>query len=187
MQRPDRSHTRVPLLTVSIVDGIVVIRPHADVDHVDLDATGAVLNSVAAAVACGETVMIDLGDANDGSAGAHDPFTPTEWPQSFDDDLDHVERDVAVLTARVVAPGCIRLGAAHETWTLDVGRRRFCRSAGPVDPKFVGADSWTPIVAIWVTAGRSTLLTATGTYVSAPTRWAATDTDAARAHAIAAA
>ena len=77
-----------------------------------------------------------------------------------------------MLLARVVAPGCIRLGAAHETWTLDIGRRRFCRSAGPVDPKFVGADAWTPIAAVWVTAGRSTLLTTTGTYVSAPTRWA---------------
>jgi hypothetical protein len=187
VQRSDPSHTRVPLLTVSMVDGIVVIRPHVDFDHIDLHATGAVLNSVAAAVACGETVMIDLGDGNDARTGAHDPFTPTEWPHSLDDDLEHVEGDAAVLNARPVAPGCIRLGAAHETWTLDVGRRRFCRSAGPVDPKFVCADSWTPIAAIWVTAGRSTLLMANGMYVSAPTRWAAMAADLQRERAIVAA
>jgi hypothetical protein len=171
VQRSDPSHTRVPPLTVSMVDGIVVFRPHADVDHLDLDATGAVLSGVAAAVSCGETVMIDVGQGSEPSL----PAAPGEWPHSLDDDLEHVEGDVAVLIARVVAPGCIRLGAAHETWTLDIGRRRFCRSAGPVDPKFVTADSWTPITAIWVTAGRSTLLTATGTYVSAPTRWTIVD------------
>lgn len=166
MQRSDPSHTRVPPLTVSMVDGIVVIRPHADVDHLDLDATGAVLSGVAAAIACGETVMIDLG-------AQPSPAAASEWPHGHDDDAAHV--DHSVLLARVVAPGCIRLGAAHETWTLDIGRRRFCRSAGPVDPKFVVADAWTSIAAVWVTAGRSTLLTTTGTYVSAPTRWTTAD------------
>lgn len=169
MQRSDPSHTRVPPLTVSMVDGIVVIRPHADVDHLDLDATGAVLSGVAAAIACGETVMIELGDGAEPSS----PAAPGEWPHGYDDDADHGDR--SALVARVVAPGCIRLGAAHETWTLDIGRRRFCRSAGPVDPKFVGADAWTAIAAVWVTAGRSTLLTTTGTYLSAPTRWTSVD------------
>ena len=167
MQRSEPSHTRVPPLTVSMDDGIVVIRPHADVDHLDLEATGAVLSGVAAAIACGETVMIELGVGAEPAS----PAAPSEWPHGHDDDVGHV--DHSVLLARVVAPGCIRLGAAHETWTLDIGRRRFCRSAGPVDPKFVGADAWTPIAAVWVTAGRSTLLTATGTYVSAMTRWTA--------------
>lgn len=165
MQRSSPSHTRVPPLTVSMVDGIVVIRPHADVDHLDLDATGAVLSGVAAAITCGETVMIELGDGAEPSSAA----APDEWPHGCDDETGPDDR--SVLVARVVAPGCIRLGAAHETWTLDIGRRRFCRSAGPVDPKFVGADAWTSIAAVWVTAGRSTLLTATGTYLSAPTRW----------------
>jgi hypothetical protein len=182
VQRSTTSPTRVPLLTVSMVDGIVVIRPHADYEYIDTDATGAVLNTVAAAVACGETVMIDLGDEH---AATLDPRSPAIWPHSLDDDIEPMPDDTAVLTARIVEPNCIRLGAAHETWTLDVARRRFCRSAGPVDPRFVSSESWTPIAAIWVTAGRSTLLTRGGTYVSTPTRWSATAVDPARASAAA--
>ena len=70
-----------------------------------------------------------------------------------------------------IGPGFLRLDTGCETWTLDLVRHRFCRSATPVDPRFVTAPSWTAIRAAWITADRTTVLTHAGTYVSVPSAW----------------
>jgi hypothetical protein len=155
------SHTGSAPLTVSMVDGVVVIEPPIDID---LESTEALLESMSAAVACGETVMLDL-DHDGGCA-------PDQWPHADHADATHPESTGSTLVARVVGPGYIRVRSREETWTLDVARHRFCRSAAPVDPKFVAAASWTPISAVWVNEHWSTILTYDGTYVSAATNWA---------------
>lgn len=156
MQRSP-SPTRVPLLTVSMVDGVVVIRPQADID---LDATDALRHAVAAAVESGETAMLAL-DAEVASA-------PSEWPRPMSPADGEAPHGCA---AHTVAAGCVRLCAGDEYWTIDVIRQRFCRSATKVDPHFVTADRWTPILAVWISAGRTTVLTERGTYVSTTSNW----------------
>jgi hypothetical protein len=162
VQRSAPTHTVSAPLTVSMVDGIVVLEPPTDID---LEATEALLHTIIAAVGCGETVMLDLD--HDGSCA------PDQWPHAGQsDERGPATDDADRLVVRVVGPGYIRVRSRHETWTLDIARHRFCRSAAPVDPKFVGAESWTPICAVWVDAHRSTILTPEGAYVSAATNWA---------------
>lgn len=156
MQRSP-SPTRVPLLTVSMVDGVVVIRPQADID---LDATDTLRHAVAAAIAGGDTAMLALDEA---VASA-----PSEWPHPVSPRDDEVPQGCA---AHTVAAGYVRLCAGDEYWTLDLVRQRFCRSATAVDPHFVRSDQWTSIVAVWITAGRTTVLTERGTYVSTTSNW----------------
>ncbi len=166
MMRHPRSNVPEPdlrptaQLTVTMVDGIVVIEPPADLDH---DATDALVRMVTAALATGEHVMLHL------DAGRTPE--PDRWPLS---DADaRAATDVAPRPVASIGPGFVRLDTGNDTWTLDLARRRFCRSATPVDPRFVEAPSWTAIRAVWVTAERTTVLTAAGTYVSAPTSWMA--------------
>lgn len=74
-------------------------------------------------------------------------------------------------SASAIGPGFLRLETGGETWTLDLVRHRFCRSASAVDPCFVTAPSWTAIRAAWITSDRTTVLTRAGTYVSVPSVW----------------
>lgn len=167
MPRSAPSYTGSPSLTVTMVDGVVVLEPPADID---LEATEALLHTMTAAIACGETVMLDLD--HDGSCA------PDQWPHAgHHDDHEPPADDAPMLVVRVIGPGYIRVRSRHETWTLDVARHRFCRSASPVDPKFVAAESWTPICAVWVNAHWSTIMTPEGSYVSAATNWALLERD----------
>lgn len=147
-------------LTVTMVAGIVVIEPPHELDH---DATDALVRMVTAALSTGEHVMLrlDAGRAPE----------PDRWPIS-DADARAVP-DIAPRPVVAIGPGFVRLDTGNDTWTLDLARRRFCRSATPVDPRFVESPSWTAIRAAWVTPERTTVLTAAGTYVSAPTSWMA--------------
>jgi hypothetical protein len=147
-------------LTVTMVAGIVVIEPPDDLDH---DATDALVQMVTAALATGEHAMLHL---DSGRAPE-----PDRWPLSAAD--ARTAADVAPRPVTTIGPGFIRLDTGNDTWTIDLGHRRFCRSAAPVDPRFVEAPSWTAIRAAWVTPERTTVLTAAGTYVSAPTTWMA--------------
>jgi len=158
VQRSALSHPGVPLLTISMVDGVVVVAPPAELD---VETTEALVNTVAAATACGETVMVEL--ELDGER------TPTDWPRPHAEQLRSNHQ--AGPPPRVVAPGCVQLAARHEVWTVDLGRRRFCRSADAIDPQFVLADRWTAIRALWATDGRVTILTDAGAYVSASAAW----------------
>jgi hypothetical protein len=157
MERHPRSNANPPQLTVTVAHGVVVIMTPAELDH---DATDALVRTVGAAVTTGETVMLDLEPGRG--------WDPDRWPRSgpqIEHPLD-VERHVTA-----IGPGFVRIATGADTWTLDVARRRFCRSATPVDPRFVEAPSWTAIRAVWITGERTTVLTAAGTYVSAPSAW----------------
>lgn len=148
-----------PHVTVTMVAGVVVIEPPAELDH---DATDALLRTVVAALDTGESVMLHL-DAN----RAVDPERwPHAAPQHHEPEPSPVPRPVTS-----IGPGYLRLDTGNDTWTIDLARRRFCRSATPVDPRFVEGPSWTAIRAAWVTGERTTVLTLAGTYVSAPTTW----------------
>jgi hypothetical protein len=154
----ETSATRVAPLTVTIADGLVVVRPHTDLD---LDATEALRQAVVAAVASGESVMLAFDDE---VASA-----PSEFPHP----ASPVDGEAPIgCAAQAVAAGYVRLCAGDEYWTIDVTRHRFCRSASKVDPHFVATEQWTPVVAAWVTAGRTTVMTERGTYVSTTSNWA---------------
>lgn len=155
MERHPRSNSQ---LTVSMSDGVVVIATPAEFDQ---DATEALLRTVGAAVTTGETVMLDLEPDH--------RWEPDRWPHpvaSGDADAGDPAR-----SAGAIGPGFVRLDTGRDTWTVDLVRHRFCRSAAPVDPRFVSAPSWTAIRAVWITADRTTVLTHAGTYVSAPSAW----------------
>lgn len=155
MERHSRSNSQ---LTVSMSDGVVVIATPADLD---LDATEALVRTVGAAVSTGETVMLDLEPDR--------RWDPDRWPHPAPPgETEVAERDRSV---SAIGPGFVRLETGSETWTLDLVRHRFCRSAAPVDPRFVTAPSWTAIRAVWITVERTTVLTHAGTYVSVPSAW----------------
>jgi hypothetical protein len=67
----------------------------------------------------------------------------------------------------VVAPGLIRIDAEHTVWMVDLIGGRFCQTDSPIDVHFLPCEAWTPIVAVCVTNGRVTALTADGGQVSA--------------------
>ena len=48
-------------------------------------------------------------------------------------------------TIDVVAAGVVRLSSPHSHWMIDLTERRFCRSATPVNRRFVAPDEWTGI------------------------------------------
>lgn len=149
----------VPQVTVTIAAGLVVIEPPGELDH---DATDALVQMVAAALTTGESVMLRLD---------RKPALDADlWPHAGPGHAELAATPQRGATA--IAAGYVRIDTGSDTWTLDLVRHRFCRSESPVDPRFVESPSWTAIRAAWITPERTTVMTAAGTYVSAPSRWA---------------
>ena len=153
-----------PMIDISMVGDVVVLRP---VGRLDLDSTHALVSAVDAASESDTTVVIDL----DGSAQwtRTDPMFRGATPP-----YGTVLATGAIQpTIGVIAPGCVRLSSPNNHWTIDLGERRFCRSAQPVNRRFVGIDDWIPIRNIWAASDGVAVLTVDDSIISTATPWIA--------------
>jgi hypothetical protein len=147
-------------IAVTMVGDIVVLSPRG---RLDVDATHALVQAVEASCTSGK-VVIDL----DGSA----ELSPAELLfRTEATPPNGVPLPVTHPTIGVIAPGCVRLSSPRGHWTIDLGERRFCRSAEPVDRRFVGADDWTPIRNVWAASVGVAVLTADDAIISTATPW----------------
>ena len=154
-----------PSIAVSMVGDIVVLSPRG---RLDLDATHALVQAVDAASAADRKVVIDL----DGSA----ELSPAELLfRTEATPPNGVPLPVSHATIGVIAPGCVRLSSSRGHWTIDLGERRFCRSAEPVDRRFVGVDDWTAIRSVWAAAVGVAVLTVDDAIISTATPWVSGD------------
>jgi hypothetical protein len=152
-----------PSIAVSMVGDIVVLSPRG---RLDLDATHALVHAVDAASGSVRTVVIDL----DGSA----ELSPAELLfRTEATPPNGVPMPVTQPTIGVIAPGCVRLSSPRGHWTIDLSERRFCRSAEPVDRRFVGLDDWTGIPNGWAASVGVAVLTIDDAIISTATPWVA--------------
>ena len=150
-----------PAISVSMVGDIVVLSPRG---RLDLDSTHALVRAVDAASSSDRKVVIDL----DGSA----ELSPAELLfRSEATPPNGVPLPVTKPTIGVIAPGCVRLSSARYHWTIDLSERRFCRSAEPVDRRFVGIDDWTRIRSVWAASVGVAVLTEDDAIISTSTPW----------------
>lgn len=152
-----------PAIAVSMVGDIVVLSPRG---RLDLDATYALVQAVDAASCSDRKVVIDL-DGSAELAPAELLFRTEATPPNG------VPLPVTQPTIGVIAPGCVRLSSPRGYWTIDLGERRFCRSAEPVDRRFVGIDDWTGIRNVWAASVGVAVLTADDAIISTATPWVA--------------
>jgi hypothetical protein len=151
------------MIAVSMVGDVVVLSPRG---RLDLDSTIALVNAVDAASGSDNKVVIDL----DGSA----ELSPAELLfRSEATPPNGVPLPVSAPTIGVIAPGCVRLSSPRQHWTIDLSERRFCRSADPVDRRFVGLDDWTPIRSVWAASVGVAVLTTDDSIISTATPWVA--------------
>ncbi len=154
----DPTRLAEPTVSISMHDDHVVVRARS---RLDLDTTGVLVNAVAAALAAGfpssiETDLVSSGRLPTGSVDQ----------AAIEGGGEHA--------VKILAAGCIRLTVRDCVWTIDLERARCCRSAGPVDPRFVSAERWTPITGVWVTTSHVTVLTGDDSYWSIPVDWSVT-------------
>ena len=159
----DRIDPIDPSIAVSMVGDIVVLSPRG---RLDLDATQALVHAVDAASSSDRKVVIDL----DGSA----ELSPAELLfRTEATPPNGVPMPVSHPTIGVIAPGCVRLSSTRGHWTIDLSERRFCRSAEPVDRRFVGIDDWTGIRNVWAASVGVAVLTIDDAIISTATPWVA--------------
>lgn len=166
---------RTPVgITVSMSGALVVVRPRGYCDDV---ATGSLVAAVAAAVRSGASVLVDLAGATVGNPGGG---TEVEAAANHAGaaPVDGGDRGA---TVAAVAPGYVRLTSGTGFWTVDLRRHRLCRSATPVDPRFVTGAGWTGLRALWATPTVVSALTADDTIMSVPVTWVAEADTAIRA------
>ena len=150
-----------PAIAVSMVGDIVVLSPRG---RLDLEATHALVHAVHAASCADRKVVIDL-DGSSELSPAELLFRAEATPPNG------VPMPVTQPTIGVIAPGCVRLSSSRGHWTIDLGERRFCRSAEPVDRRFVGIDDWTAIRNVWAASVGVAVLTIDDAIISTATPW----------------
>lgn len=156
-----------PTIAVSMVGNLIVLRPSG---RLDLESTRTLVNAVDAAAGTDTTVVIDLGGAPGSALG------PDLLPTALLDKVatgPHPETAVTLPTIDVIAPGCLRLSSPQSHWTIDLTERRFCRSAEPVDRRFIDPAYWTTIRNVWAGGDGVGVLTWDDSIVSTATRWIA--------------
>jgi hypothetical protein len=150
-------------INVSMVGNVVVLRPRG---RLDLESTHALVTAVDAASDADTAVMIDLdGTAPENAAELvyrSSPTPPYGMPLTL---------ATSVPTIGVIGPGCVRLSAPNNHWTIDLSERRFCRSAEPVDRRFVPAENWTSIRNIWAASEGVAVLTLDDSVISTAIPW----------------
>jgi hypothetical protein len=154
-----------PTISIAMEGDLIVMRPHG---YLDLESTRTLVSAVDAAAGAATTVVIDL-DGTYRETGGHEPAHPTHAHAPGSAGV----ASIAAHTIDVVAPGCVRLSAPDNHWTIDLAGRRFCRSAAPVDRRFVGPDDWIAIRTIWATEVGVSVLTSGDAIISTSTRWVA--------------
>jgi hypothetical protein len=145
-----------PRVTIEMGGPNLVVRSAHDIDRTDTVALVAALN---AAAATDTVVVLDPVPMRCGEDFAGFEHAAPE--------LADLASRVLPLDAQVVAPGVIRIDAEHTVWLIDLISGRFCQTDTAIDVHFLPSGAWTPIVAVCVTNGRMTALTADGGQVSA--------------------
>lgn len=134
----------------------IVIRSCADIDRRDTTSLAMAVN---AATETGTVVVLDPDPVRCDDAFSGSPFRRDDAGCP-----DHAT--CRPIDVDVVGSGAIRIAAHRSWWTIDLARARFCQTAEPVDPSFLGADSWTAVVAVGVTPTSLRALTVDGSVVS---------------------
>ncbi len=147
---------REPAITVSMQDEQIVIRPQRRLDREATVVLNAVLN---ASVTAGTMTVLDL-DGVLRSSATISAFAH----RGVDDGAPAQEQRNEVFVAGL---GCIRISSLGSWWTIDLERRRFCRSATPVDPRFVAASLWTGVRRLWLSSSTVAVLTTDDCVISA--------------------
>jgi hypothetical protein len=147
---PDRAP-----ITISMERDLVVITPCAQLDH---DSTEILVGALNAAVDAGSVVLVDL--AGDGTS-------PSPFPAPSPGDAGGGPGAVAVGAACITLPS----GSSHRM--LDLERRRLCRSADPVDRRFVCAAGWVGVKKLWMSANHIAVLAGDNSFITTTTAAAA--------------
>lgn len=145
-----------PRVTIEMGGPNVVIRSTPKIDRV---YTTSLVHAVNAAATTHTTVVLDPDPIR-----CDDAFAGAELPRSETDCADHA----ACLPAdvEVAASGVVRIAGESTWWLVDVANGRFCRTETRVDPHFVEAAAWTPVVAVCLTPTRLRALTVDDTVIT---------------------
>ncbi len=157
-----------PGISVAMESDLIVVHPRRDLDR---PATETFVAVVDAATRLGVTVSVPF----DTDAGP-DPLSGV-----IDPELEG-HRANGGGPAEVVGPGRIRLHSSAAWWTIDVGRRRVCRSERSVDWRFVAPEWWTSIRSLWVAGGRVAVITDAGECLSIAASWCCSSTPSSSRH-----
>lgn len=138
-----------PRVTIEMGGPNIVIRSSPAIDR---EYTTSLAHAVNAATATHTVVVLDPDPirCDDAFAGACLPDWETTCAEHAECQPSEVE---------VIGSGIIRIAAESSWWTIDVANGRFFRSDGRIDPHFIDAASWTPVVAVCVTPTRLRALT----------------------------
>ena len=142
-----------PHLVIEMGGSNLVVRSTFDLDHADTDSLVSALN---AANEAGVDVVIDPA-----SVRCDDAFASFMHNGS-----DEISTTTRARPAEFAAVGMIRLAGEGTCWTVDVANGRLCRTDVAHDVRFLGADAWTPMIAVCVTRDRLVALTRGGRHVS---------------------
>lgn len=146
-----------PRVVIEVSGSNIVIRPTCDVDTAYTMALADVIN---AASATGTCVVIDSAPIR-----CDDTFAAYELPVA--DRTCSLHPTCHTFDAEFAMAGIVRLHTEGTVWLIDVSRSRFCQLDAQVDPRFLGDDAWTPVVAVCVTPALLIALCADGTRTSA--------------------
>jgi len=144
---PDRAP-----ITISMESDLVVITPCQQLDH---EATEILVGAMNAAVDAGSVVLVDL--SGDGTSPSPFPAPPP--------DTGGAER----LGAVAVGAACITLPSGSSCWMLDLDRRRLCRTADPVDRRFVCASGWVAVKKLWMSTTHIAVLAGDKSFITTTT------------------
>jgi hypothetical protein len=145
-----------PQVTIEMGGPNIIIRSMADIDFA---YTAALADAVNVANDTGMVVVIDPETIR-----CDDALASSALPLSETRCAEHVHcRSVAV---EAVEHGVIRVAAEYTSWMIDIGRGTYCQIDTPIDIMFLHPDTWTPVIAIYVTPTKLSALTLDGTLVT---------------------
>lgn len=144
---PDRAP-----ITISMDSDLVVITP---CEHLDHESTEILVGALNAAAESGSVVLLDL----DGRGTSPSPFPAPPATDGASSGPGAV----------AVGAGCITLPSASSCWMLDLARRRLCRSANPVNRRFVCAEGWLAVRKLWMSSTHIAVLAGDNSFITTTT------------------
>lgn len=145
---PDRAP-----ITISMESDLVVITPCEQLDH---ESTEILVGALNAAVDAGSVVLVDL--SGDGTSPSPFPAPPPGAAGAS-----------GRLGAVAVGSTCITLPSGSSCWMLDLDRQRLCRTADPVDRRFVCASGWVAVKKLWMSATHIAVLAGDNSFITTTT------------------
>lgn len=146
-------------VTVAMDGEYIVLRPRSVVDR---QSTTAFAEALSGALETGSIVRVDAGGERDELI--RDAWCPIHGP---------IEQVAAALEPRpseptfhVFAVGVIGVPTSGSWWMIDIGRQRFCRTAVPLDLRFLDRSAWSSVRTIWISETMMSVLTSDGSFVT---------------------